>query len=389
MTQPIRLLVLSNIMAPYRVALFNEVACRKNVELHVAYLAESESNRAWQVERASLRYPYTVLPGLHWEVRRDKTVHISWGVRRLFQETRPDVVMLGTDLVGSTASWAAIRLARRRGIPLVRYEARHAAADGGSGLAKAWYARLLKRADRFFAYSPMTRDYLVRDFGIAADKIDVGYNVGDSRAFVERVESARRAPSFAVQRRGYSPVTLLFVGQLDERKNIVGLLRACREIDAQLDSPVDLLVAGDGPLKEMVLQEAAGLQKVRLRLLGFVQSSALAKYYALADIFVLPSLSDPASIALSEALHSGLFVIASNRDGSSALVQDGINGLIVDPYDAAALGRAVQLAVAIVQLGDRNLRRQAIMHSVAPYTLEQYATRLVDSANKAVRATPP
>lgn len=132
----IRLLAFSNIIAPYRVAFFNEINRQADITLHVAYLARTEPNRSWTVNESDIRYPHSVIPGLHLNLRRDKTLHLNVGVCGLFGEFMPNIVFLGTDMLGSCASWQAWHLARRLGIPIIRYEARHAFAHAAENAIK-------------------------------------------------------------------------------------------------------------------------------------------------------------------------------------------------------------------------------------------------------------
>jgi glycosyltransferase involved in cell wall biosynthesis len=380
----IRLLAFSNIIAPYRVALFNDVNRHADIALYVAYLARSEPNRHWDVKEEDIHYPYSILPGFHWNLRWDKTLHFNTGICKLFSEFRPDVIFLGTDMLGSSASWKAWHLARRRCIPIIRYEARHAFAHAAESLIKKRiYSYFIRRMDWYFVYSRMTKEYLIEEFGISPEKITIGFNVGDSKIFLNQVRSIRESQECRKERADLPKVMMLFVGQLDTRKNILSVLRVCEEIENVVQASIGLFIAGDGPLKDRVLAAARRLKRVRVFYLGHLQNIELARYYALSDIFVLPTLMDPASIVLSEALHSGLFAIASARDGSSSnFISEGVNGFVVDPTDEVALCTNMRRAINIVREVPESDRKARIIASVADYTIESYAERLVYSARQ-------
>lgn len=376
---PIRLLAVSNIIAPYRVAFFNELNRHADIALHVAYLARSEPNRSWVVKEADIHYSYSIFPGLHLNLRRDKTLHFNSGVCKLFDQFMPDVFFLGTDMLGSCASWQAWHLARRLCIPIIRYEARHAFAHAAENpVKKRIYGYFIQRMDWYFVYSHLTKTYLVDKYGIQPEKITVGFNVGDSRIFLNKVRAIRESPECRRERLRLPTVMMLFVGHLNTAKNILSVLHACEEIESAIDSTVGLFIAGDGPLREHVLAATTKLKRVRVFYLGYLQSIELARYYALSDIFVLPTLMDSASIALSEALHSGLFAIASDRDGSSGnFICEGVNGFVVDPTDEIALSSRMRRAIDVVRGEPEEERKARILASVADYTIERYAERLV------------
>lgn len=385
-----RVLALSNIIAPYRVSLFNEVAAYPDVELHVGYLAESEPNRRWHVDTGTIRYPFTILPGLHLPLNHEKTLHFSWGVGTLLRRIRPDVLFLGTDLVGSTASWSAWLRCRMKQIPIIRYEARHWHAANTNRWRDWPYRFMIQRMDRYFVYSNATRNYLTQKYQIPPERIDTGYNVGDSRFFLDTVRRLAADPEVLRERASLPRVLLLFVGNLTERKNVHGLLQACRQLDAQLDFPIGLLIVGDGPLHHSLETEAAAFRNVSVRFTGFLQGDALARCFALADIFILPAFYDAASIALGEALHSGLFVIASSRDGSTGnFVVPGVNGNVIEPHDTASITEAVRKAVSIVSMTSAEERKTKIAQTMSNFTLDKYAERLVDAIRKTAASSSP
>lgn len=374
----IRLLAITNIISPYRIAFFNEIMGHPDIDLHVAYVAETEANRAWSVKKSLIRYPYTILPGMHLNISREKTLHLSWRVASLFDEFRPDVLFLGTDMLGSTASWRAWWLARRRRIPIIRYEARHRYSASSNKIKNFIYGYFIRHMDSYFVYSRMTKEYLIHKHGISPAKIEVGFNVGDSRFFIDKVKSIRESPDYLTERSRYPRVMLLFAGQLDERKNVLSLLAACQAMEDLVQCEVGLFIAGDGPHRDRVRVEAGKLQKIKVYLLGFLQSEALAAYFAYSDIFVLPCLSDPASIVLSEALHSGLFVIGSNRDGSSEnFIEEGRNGYIVDPENLDVIARRILSAITLISAEELDRRKARIAQTMSDFTVESYAARLV------------
>lgn len=384
--KPVRLLILSNIIAPYRVALFNAVQRDPRVTLRVLYVAATEGNRSWQVDRSSLDYSYRVLPGWHWPVSRDKTLHLSWHVTSALREFRPDVILLGTDLLGSTASWSAWWFARHHGIPVVRYESRHAYSGDTRWIKDLIFRYLIRRMDRYFVYSPMTRSLLIERYRIPQDRIDVGYNVGDSERFISQVRALQFMPAVQAPQVEGAIARILFIGALDTRKNILGLLEAWRDLEAGGMNDAELVILGDGPLHSEVEARALESQHSSISFLGFLQGESLARQYALADVFVLPSMADPASIALTEALHSGLYVVASERDGSNGLVQEYVNGVVIDPADHRALKAALRTAISYVCRMPAERRKSAIAKSVSEYTLPRYAQRLVASVLAAAAA---
>src|SRR5262249_55397361 len=116
-----------------------------------------------------------------------------------------------------------------------------------------------------------------------------------------------------------------------------------------LDNAV-LVIAGDGSLYEplIALAHKQGIE-TKVRFVGYVSPEDARRYYAVADVFVLPSVTMPTGketwgLVVNEAMNQGLPVIASEAVGAAAggLVQSGVNGFVVPERDIAALAQAME-----------------------------------------------
>lgn len=381
----LRLLIVTNILAPYRITLFNELNSFKDINLHVAYIAANEKNRAWKVPLSDLEYCYTILPGFHINISAEKTLHFSWKIRHLFKQFRPHTILLGSDILGSSISWSILALALLKRIPIIRFESQHQYSIKNNFLKKLAYCFFFKQMDRFFVYSRLSSNYLQKEYHVPADKIDIGYNVGDSKSFKKKIAQVKNDSSLLEERLNYPEIMLLYAGQLNYRKNIIGLLNALKAIDSPEYSSLGLFIAGTGPSKQQIEEFQKSINHIRIYYLGFLPFDKLLKYYLLSDVFVLPSLSDMASIALTEALHSGLFSIASRTDGSAGnFIIEGENGLIINPNSQEELICAVRTSVQIIKENKTTIKDK-IIKSVQDFTIEKYAERLKASVLSAAR----
>jgi glycosyltransferase involved in cell wall biosynthesis len=141
------------------------------------------------------------------------------------------------------------------------------------------------------------------------------------------------------RRRPGTPVRLITVARLLERKGIQTILEACAHPTLL---PVELEIIGTGPyeatLREMV--DALGLGD-RVKFLGFVPNEELPRYYRRSDIFVLPSETESFGLVFAEAMSSGLPILASNVGGIPETVRDEIDGLLCPPSDPASLRKNI------------------------------------------------
>lgn len=134
-------------------------------------------------------------------------------------------------------------------------------------------------------------------------------------------------------------LVFLTVGRYSEEKNQRALVRAMAEVADELPDS-HLFVVGWGPLEDELRRTAAdcGIED-NVTITGRVPS--VHEYYALADVFVLPSLTEGLSVVLLEAMASGLPVIATEVAGTGEAVVDGTTGYLVRPDSSAALADAM------------------------------------------------
>jgi glycosyltransferase involved in cell wall biosynthesis len=150
---------------------------------------------------------------------------------------------------------------------------------------------------------------------------------------------------------------LVYSGRLVAVKRVDLLLDAFARIMARRPD-WDLVIAGDGPLREPLQSRLPVAARARVRWLGFLQIDDLACCYHACDALVLPSEREPWGLVVNEAVSAGLAVVATEVSGAAVeLVRHGTNGLLVPPRNVDALADAL-LAVSDAAR-NRAFRREA------------------------------
>ncbi len=183
----------------------------------------------------------------------------------------------------------------------------------------------------------------------------------------ERTALVREAGS--VPRASRRPL-FLFVGRLEQRKNVGGLLDAAAALRAH-GSEFEVWIVGAGSERSKLEAQAAPLiGEGVVRFLGSQPNSAIGAAYEAADVFVMPSFRDYRSVAVLEALRFGKPVIESVRDGNAGdFVRHEVTGLVFDPYEPGALAAAMERAINEPNVFQEFGRRaSALMEEQTPRT---------------------
>ena len=375
-----RLVVLTEIVAPYRIPVFNALALRAGLDLHVVFLAETdEALRQWPVYKDEIFFSHQVLPGWRWRTRKHSFL-INRGLWSALNTVRPQVIICGG--YNYVASWEALLWARRHGSEFVLWSESNGH-DSRTGRASIEFLKafFLRHCDRFVVPGMASFEYL-RSLGSPAESIVTAPNAVDNSFFASQAEDAMAHATEFREKLGLPSRFVLFVGRLVPEKGVFDLLDAYAKLESGLRSEVGLVFAGDGVSREELMQQASRLSPGKVCFPGFTHREDLAGLYALADILVLPTHSDPWGLVVNEAMACGLPIIVSSVAGCSAdLVEDGWNGYVVPPRDSEKLSVAIDSLVRQPEL--KGLMSARSSERIRNYSPEACADGLAAAATSA------
>ena len=258
--------------------------------------------------------------------------------------------------------------------------------------AKRVVHRLLYRAgarivDGVIAVSDATARSFRDTVGHVDDKVSVVCNAVDLDRYPASIGD--RAKARAELGFGPSAHLMTMVGTFKRQKGHRYLVEAAVALVPRFPT-LHILLVGDGELADRVRAQVldAGLSD-HVHFLGTRRD--VPELLSLSDSFVLPSLWEGLPVALTEAMASGLPVVATGVSGTSQVVIDGETGLLVQPADEAALAEAIDRLlsdpVLAAELGAAGRARIAESYS-AKAQAEQLAALFRERA-KRVRAPVP
>ncbi|TCO65130.1 glycosyltransferase family 4 protein [Actinocrispum wychmicini] len=221
---------------------------------------------------------------------------------------------------------------------------------GLPGAVRRGIAWTFRRADLLVVLGSSWRNRYVELLGVLGDRVV---------AFGNPIE----LPASVAKPAG---LKVVFLGRFGDRKGSAAVLRAVAGL------PVELVMAGDGEVAATrALARELGVPAEIRDWLSFEERDELL---ASAHVFVLPSRDEGLPMALLEAMGHGLVPVVSPVGSIGDVVQDGENGLLVPPADAAAIRQA--LASLLADDGMRARLAKAARSTVEPFAIESYLDEL-------------
>ena len=380
MPTPIRLAIISTHPIQYYAPLFQALAAREGLEVHVFYGWQGPSAGAfdpgfgadvtWDVPLLE-RYPHTFLEN----ISADPGTHHFRGI------TTPDLIPAveawdpDALLVFGWNYWSHLTALRHfNGRVPVLFRGDSTLLDEQLGTRK-WARRLFLRwvyqyVDMALYVGQNNRTYF-EAHGFDDEQLTWVPHAIDN----DRFAGAERAGRDALMWRreigipDEAPV-VLFAGKLGPKKAPDALLDAFLDLGV---NNVHLVFAGSGPLEEALIQRTDGHSRVHF--LGFQNQSRMPVVYRLGDIFVLPSRGpgETWGLAVNEAMACSRPVVVSSRVGCAPDLVDEANGAVVPPDDAGALHDVLEGLLPDREQLQRMGRRSA--ERIQQWSIEEAAER--------------
>jgi glycosyltransferase involved in cell wall biosynthesis len=228
----------------------------------------------------------------------------------------------------------------------------------------------LRSADRVVTVCQAFAPRLVA-FGVKPERIRILHNAAVSMPPISRLEHTQLRDQLGIRS---DESVVLTIGRLSREKGHADLLRAL----ARLPSTVQewkLVLVGIGPERDVLGRLAHSLSiSERVVFAGF--HADVSRFFAIADVFVLPSHSEGSSNVLLEAMMARVPIAATSAGGNPEIVLDEDTGLLVPPGDPCRLTAAIARLLRKPDLASR-LADTALTRAASEFSVERYQRRLV------------
>lgn len=226
---------------------------------------------------------------------------------------------------------AGIEAKKVSGKPLVLHV--HATEYDRSGSLEGpvyeWEKKGLEKADRIVAVSHWTKDILVKRYGASSEKIEVVHN---------GILAVEQRDLKCVPTTNIGSHIVTFLGRITYQKGPRYFVEAARKVVEKFPD-AHFIVAGSGDLLPQTIERVAQLRMSdKFHFTGFLNGEWISRIWAMSNVYVMPSVSEPFGITPLEAIQAGVPVIVSNQSGVAEVMP---HALKVDFWDIDALAESI------------------------------------------------
>ncbi len=268
-----------------------------------------------------------------------------FGQTALYEEAVERIAGLASFDVIHAHDWltcrAALRAREVSGKPLIVHfhsiESDRAGKEfSGNPLVREIEALAVQLADHVVAVSQHTKDGIVREYGIPANKIEVVHNsmdIGDLQPL-----DGENAYRYIAKMKAQGYRVVVNVGRLTIQKGVPNLIRAAQKVVERHPKTLFLIVGtGEQDFELIRLAAALGISK-NIIFTGFLRGKQWRDAFAIGDLLVMPSISEPFGITPLESIGYGTPALISKQSGVSEVMR---NCLKVDYWDVDEMANQI------------------------------------------------
>lgn len=378
-----KVVLLTEIISPYRIPVFNEIARNLRDRFLVLFFAKTGKRRLWKIYTENIRFGYKVLPGILFQRENATPYFLNPTIIYELVRYSPDVIIIGGyNHPTSLLAMLYAKMFRRR---IILWNESNGRAQRSYHPFKEFYKRwYIQNCTEYLAAGRASFEYLT-SLGADAHQIWVAPDAVDNDFFGQASDKQRKRKEMFKRSKGYPERVILYVGRLVNQKGIFDLLRAFQVLSDER-SDLGLVLVGNGPQENTYKHfcQINNLKNVFFE--GFIDQEDLPGYYAAADVLVLPTYSDSWGLVLNEAMACKLPVIAAEVAGAAQdLIRNGENGYVYRKGDLEGLTQCIQEVLD----GDKERMGQKSYEIVRNYSPQKCAQGFLEVIGKTENAAYP
>lgn len=369
--------IYTNILTPYRKYFYDllyECCSESGHGFNVLVMAETEDNRTWKY--SDLESSYTTLLDSRTISKGETYIHINSNLMERIRLLQPDIVVVAGSYL-CPGAWKIARNKKKYGYKCLFWSESHLHEQKGNSKIKNAIREIVrkkfyKKYDGFWYAGELSKEFITK-YAISDAQYCFVPNLIDESVYQNsyNMPKAQKQDIRQSLKIGNDKKILFCPARLSPVKGILEFLDILEKLDQKQN--VVFLVAGDGELKRDI-EDKAKEKKLDVRLLGNKNQGEMVELYGVADIFVLPSLSDPNPLTCIEALWAGLPLFISEHCGNYPEVIDfGNNGFV---FSYENVDKASDLLEKLLPQSEL-MREQSIYKAMNQYNSKSVTKRII------------
>ena len=295
---------------------------------------------------------------------------------RYIKEQNPDHLLIGG--YGYKENWIALFYSIYFNIPVTLWAgASKDTSESNSRIKKLLKSFFLKNVTNVIAYGIRSKKYLE---SLTNHKIPIrsGVNVSNTELFKKTLKNYNNSNEMHALTKKQPLATFIFVGRLEISKGVDIFINRLSELPY---NKYFCNFVGDGSLRDLV-EKSINEKKINAKYWGKLSHSEVAKRLVESNYYILPTLNDPFSRSLSEAISSGCFALNSKYDDASFdLIKNGENGFIFDPLNESEFRNYLNL---FIESNWQKPSKETISKTLK-YDTYHYSKQIIDSISEALK----
>lgn len=361
----VKVAIVTNIPAPYRLKVFALLAVMPGIHLRVFYCSGREPDRAWDL--APEQYESVYLKERYFSLK-DRVVHFNPDVWGRLSAFKPDVVVT----TGFNPSHLIAFLYARC------HRIRHVAMTDGTDVSEAklgglhrWVRRRVFQRTQAFVGASNGAYKLFEQYGVSRHRMFKSHLCANNEAFAGHHAIAKR-------------FDFIYCGRFVGIKNPLFALRVAQQCAVRLGRTVHIALVGSGEMEPDMRALADTMSpQVQATFVGFAKQDELPQWYGASKILLFPTSWDPWGVVANEACAAGVPVLVTPVAGvADEIIKDQINGYVLPLDESLWVEHACRL------LSDPILHAQMAKHceeAVVDYTYANAAKGIAEAVRCAVR----
>lgn len=380
-----KIVLVTNEINPYRKSFYDQIykyCTLINVNFTVLLMTKVERGYNWNYDKVKATYAL-LMKGIHFSFPINNYLNIE--VLKHLKRIKPDVVIMAGSYFYYT-NWLVIAQKKKFGFPIYFWSETHFQEKRNYSSWKLQireYIRkfLYRKFDGFWYSGKLSREF-IEHYANANAKYHFVPNLIDHHIYYSQTIEHRKNKVSLRNKWNIKDdkIILITPARLSWVKGIHTFLDLLKKSKYAKD--VVMLIPGTGPDKEKIEGKIAETH-LDIRLLGYQQQEVMIELYALADYFVLPSLSDPNPLTCIEALWCGLPLLVSTHVGNyPETIKKGENGYVFDYSNPQEAINIIDKLLSSTDKWKNSARECSLSIASKFYDSEKIVPRLINNIIK-------